>query len=508
MSARPGLSLLALALLLAPTARSLSPSELAAADASAEYLFRKLERTRRGEQASFKLAACCLLRDEARYLPEWLLYHWVLGFQHFFLYDNESGDSPAAALAPFLARGLATLLPWPGRAPQAAQLAHCFNASRTDVKWMASFDVDEFVVVPGQGLGAAALGGWRLLDTLTTWLESDGHGAMLLDRLDFDAGGHAAPPPGLVLQRFQSRWLRLRVAPVVGKMLVLLRALERMEGAHDATLRRNASGGGWSKVTADWEVYGASQQALQHTRHEPVRIHHYVSRSHAECLAKARGGRWEAALDWRAREGAALCNRSMEGLPGFEAREHMRDGSLADSLWPPLLAGVLRRMLGAGMWGEAEAGVPRLALAGEEAGGGGGAKEKARVAPPPPAPPAPSPPPEASEDAFWFEASNISLPADRFFLEGLTAEELAVPPASAPTAAEELFPEAVAAVQATPLRTVRPAGQAGLGGQGGEVRHSDDTAATELAFAACVLQGGITPKGCAAVLPPPPSPAA
>ena len=83
-----------------------------------------------------------------------------------------------------------------------------------------------------------------------------------------------------------------------------------------------------------------------------------------------------------------------------------------------------------------------------------------------------------------------------------------MPPSSAPTAADELFPEAVAAVQATPLRTVRPAGQPGLGGQGGEVRHSDDTAATELAFAACVLQGGITPKGCAAVSPPPPAPAA
>ena len=97
-----------------------------------------------------QLAVCTMIHNEAPYLAEWVLYHWVLGFQYFFLYDNASSDVPAAAPSPFVSRAIVTLLslPWPGKAPQGAQLNHCFNRSRTDAKWMASFDVDEFVSSP------------------------------------------------------------------------------------------------------------------------------------------------------------------------------------------------------------------------------------------------------------------------------------------------------------------------------------------------------------------------
>jgi hypothetical protein len=64
---------------------------------SGDFLFEQLRAYRR--PAEVKLAVCAMFHNERRYLAEWVLYHWVLGFQHFYLYDNESDDSPGDVLA-------------------------------------------------------------------------------------------------------------------------------------------------------------------------------------------------------------------------------------------------------------------------------------------------------------------------------------------------------------------------------------------------------------------------
>jgi hypothetical protein len=126
----------------------------------------------------FTLAACAIVRNKGPYLREvrlaallnallavltsdspkqnhrnalqWVYYHWLLGFQHFWLYENESTDDTRAVLGTLVARGLVTLLDWPGPlGAQKRQLEHCFNASGPagQTRWMGSFDADEFVAV-------------------------------------------------------------------------------------------------------------------------------------------------------------------------------------------------------------------------------------------------------------------------------------------------------------------------------------------------------------------------
>ena len=60
----------------------------------------------------YALVACTVLKNEARWLPEWLEYHAMpqVGFQHFFLYDDASTDSLAPSVEPYVRRGLVTLL--------------------------------------------------------------------------------------------------------------------------------------------------------------------------------------------------------------------------------------------------------------------------------------------------------------------------------------------------------------------------------------------------------------
>ena len=48
------------------------------------------------------LAAAVRVKDEARFLPEWIVHHLNLGIEHFYIYDNDSTDGTREAIAPFI----------------------------------------------------------------------------------------------------------------------------------------------------------------------------------------------------------------------------------------------------------------------------------------------------------------------------------------------------------------------------------------------------------------------
>ncbi|MBR0260666.1 MAG: glycosyltransferase family 2 protein [Selenomonadaceae bacterium] len=43
----------------------------------------------------YDLAIVAILKNEGRYLKEWLDYHLSAGVDHFYLYDNDSTDNQA-----------------------------------------------------------------------------------------------------------------------------------------------------------------------------------------------------------------------------------------------------------------------------------------------------------------------------------------------------------------------------------------------------------------------------
>ena len=52
------------------------------ANESFQYIYAKFQAFERPK--SSKLGVCTVIRNEGRYLAEWILYHWILGFDHFF----------------------------------------------------------------------------------------------------------------------------------------------------------------------------------------------------------------------------------------------------------------------------------------------------------------------------------------------------------------------------------------------------------------------------------------
>lgn len=112
----------------------------------------------------WELAACAIVRDEGPYIDEWIAFHQLVGVEHFFLYDNLSEDHTREVLKPYIEAGLVTLIAWPYESNtlkewEAIQLRAYKNALRRTIgkaRWLAVFDVDEFLV-PVQNASVVSL---------------------------------------------------------------------------------------------------------------------------------------------------------------------------------------------------------------------------------------------------------------------------------------------------------------------------------------------------------------
>jgi len=96
------------------------------------------------------LAACCVFKDELRYLREWVAYHLIVGVEHLYMVSND--DSPDAAfelLRPYIQRGEVTLSGvrgGPFARLQRLVYQELVKMARGQARWLALLDVDEFLL--------------------------------------------------------------------------------------------------------------------------------------------------------------------------------------------------------------------------------------------------------------------------------------------------------------------------------------------------------------------------
>ena len=100
----------------------------------------------------YKLSICAIFQDEAKYLPEWIEYHRMLGVQHFYLYNNNSHDNYKEVLNPYIKKRIVDLIDWPSPESldwtpyQVAAYNDCINKVKGATQWLAVIDIDEFIV--------------------------------------------------------------------------------------------------------------------------------------------------------------------------------------------------------------------------------------------------------------------------------------------------------------------------------------------------------------------------
>jgi hypothetical protein len=283
----------------------------------------------------YKIAVCTNVQNEAPYIAEWMAYNRMIGIDHFFIYDNNSTDSLEAAIAPFQDRGWVTHVK-----PTYSTMGTRFweyqkdcsvrNELALSSQWLAVFDVDEFLILPGEI--STQLGG--LLSILQRYKEGLNCTGLVLDRYEFGAGPHQHPPEtGLVIENYIERSVKSPFMKRDGDWpkLIGMPKYHVFDGVHWYDEER--SNGTSCLPDGQPPLRGERTKVF-----EPLRFHHYLARSKSECMEKLERRRYDnREHNWRVAIGESLCESLTRGGSGYDNSNFVDDLTLATSDWPNLI---------------------------------------------------------------------------------------------------------------------------------------------------------------------------
>jgi Glycosyl transferase family 2 len=216
----------------------------------------------------YELAAMIRVKDEARFLPEWIAHHVALGVEHVYVYDNNSTDGTGDGLAPFVDAGLATHVAWPPVPASPSAQVDFVDRFGPACRWVAFFDADEFLVEIEPGALAATLA------------EHADRPAVAVCWRYFGSAGHETVPPGLVTEHFdQADAVYNRHVKVIARPA----AIHRPRNSHNFYYR-----GGRLAVTPDGQRVFAS--FVTPPTAPRLVLNHYVCRSRADYERKTNRG--------------------------------------------------------------------------------------------------------------------------------------------------------------------------------------------------------------------------
>ncbi|KAM0847826.1 hypothetical protein ACQ4PT_054777 [Festuca glaucescens] len=105
--------------------------------------------TEPGKKKKRLICACTMVRDMAKFLREWVVYHATVGVDRFYVYDNGSEDDLADQTHRLTSAGFdISTETWPWPKTQEAALSHGSAVHRDSFEWMVFIDVDEFIFSP------------------------------------------------------------------------------------------------------------------------------------------------------------------------------------------------------------------------------------------------------------------------------------------------------------------------------------------------------------------------
>jgi len=220
----------------------------------------------------YHLAIAAIFRNENRYLEEWIEFHRMVGFDHFFLYDNDGGEEARTALAGYIADDLITLHPWThldgtrhdattrfgGRDKNHMAFGHAATHHRDECDWLMKIDLDEFLV-PLKGESVVPLIDGHRRDRVR---------GLEVPRINFGDGGHRKRPDGLVIESYTRRE-------------------EKISDHKDLANTNFLTNNDYKNSAHSWGYRWFSRGKLvQRDQVRDLRVNHYYTKSLEECMER------------------------------------------------------------------------------------------------------------------------------------------------------------------------------------------------------------------------------
>ncbi len=96
-----------------------------------------------------EIAVTAIVKNESRYIFEWLDYHYRIGVDKFYIYDNDSEDRSELMkiLEPWIKNHIVDYKFFPGVCRQMPAYNDAIENHRFDCRYMAFIDIDDFIFV-------------------------------------------------------------------------------------------------------------------------------------------------------------------------------------------------------------------------------------------------------------------------------------------------------------------------------------------------------------------------
>lgn len=146
-----------------------------------------------------KISIIAIVKNEGEYIAEWIEYHKIIGFNHFYIYDDNSTDNINEILKPYISSGIATydIAVKDGdlyTQMQTYQLAVDNYGLSND--YMIGLDIDEFIVLRKH---------CNIQEFLHNLRQQTDFSQLLIPWMLFGTSGHKTKPNGLVIENFLYR---------------------------------------------------------------------------------------------------------------------------------------------------------------------------------------------------------------------------------------------------------------------------------------------------------------
>jgi glycosyl transferase family 92 len=214
---------------------------------------------------------CAIFRDEAPYLREWIEFHKLVGAERFFLYDNESSDGSGEVLAPYVECGEVVLHDWPPHPGQLSAYNDCIRRHRSDSRWVAFLDIDEFLFSPT---------GRPLPEILPEFESFPAVGALWVP---FGTSGHIEKPAGPVIENYLHIWRNPRARRTI-KSIVDPSRVVSCDNPHYCRYGEGALAVDEQKRPIEGPDYARTDSVSRSL----LRVNHYWTKSEQEFQEKLR----------------------------------------------------------------------------------------------------------------------------------------------------------------------------------------------------------------------------
>ena len=215
-----------------------------------------------------------IVKNEARYLREFILFYKATGAERIYLYDNGSTDKRMEVLEPFINSGFVVYRYWPGHTAQMAAYRDAVRRTRKRTTWLALIDADEFLFSP-KG---------RMPEQLRAFEAYPGVG---VNWVIFGPNGHVKTPEGLVMDAYTTtpadyqNGINCHIKSVVQPSKVLT-----VFHPHYAIYRK-----GYAVGENGAALDNRTTRAFSRENHREVfRINHYTTKSLEDLEKKCRRG--------------------------------------------------------------------------------------------------------------------------------------------------------------------------------------------------------------------------